>query len=84
MAVASLVLGIVSLVIGFFISSAGWLGALIAIIGIVLGASARKKYDEQYKIATAGMVCSIIGIVINLIFYIACVACAGAIAAAAF
>jgi len=71
-------------VIGFFISSAGWLGALIAIIGIVLGASARKKYDEQYKIATAGMVCSIIGIVINLIFYIACVACAGAIAAAAF
>jgi hypothetical protein len=29
------------------------------------------------------MVCSIVGIVVNLIFYIACIACAGAIAAAA-
>jgi Na+/H+ antiporter NhaC len=83
MAIASLVLGIVSLVIGFFISSIGWLGALIAIVGIILGAYARKKHDEQYKIATAGMVCSIVGIVVNLIFYIACIACAGAIAAAA-
>jgi Na+/H+ antiporter NhaC len=83
MAIAALVLGIVSLVIGVFIPSIGWLGALLAIAGIILGASARKKQDEQYKIATAGMVCSIIGVVINLIFYIACIACVGAIAAAA-
>lgn len=83
MAIASLVLGIVSLIIGIFISSVGWLGALIAIVGIILGAYVRKKHDDQYKIATAGMVCSIIGIVINLIFYIACIACAGAFAAAA-
>ncbi len=84
MAVAALVLGIVSLVIGFFFSSIGWLGALVAIVGIILGATARKKLDEQYKIATAGMVCSIIGIVVNLIFYIACIACIGAIATAAY
>ncbi len=84
MAVAALVLGIVSLIIGVFFSSIGWLGALVAIVGIILGATARKKQDDQYKLATAGMVCSIVGIVINLIFYIACVACIGAIAAAAY
>jgi len=84
MAIAALVLGIVSLVIGIFFSSIGWLGALVAIVGIILGASARKNRDEQYTIATAGMVCSIVGVIINLIFYIACVACIGVIAAAAY
>lgn len=83
MAIAALVLGIVSLVIGIFFPSVGWLGAIVAIVGIILGSTARKKQDEQHKIATAGMVCSIVGIVINLIFYIACVACVGVIAAAA-
>ncbi len=83
MAVASLVLGIISLVIGLFISSAGWLGTIVAIVGIILGVVARKRMDDNYKLATAGMVCSIIGLVLSLILYIACVACVGALAAAA-
>ena len=82
MAIASLVLGIISLVIALFISSVGWLGTIIAIVGIILGVVARKRMDSSYKMATAGMVCSIIGLVLSLILYIACVACVGALAAA--
>lgn len=81
MAIASLVLGIISIVVGLFISSAGWLGTIIAIVGIILGVVARKKMDDNYKLATAGMVCSIVGLVLSLILYIACVACVSALAA---
>ena len=81
MAVASLVLGIISIVIGLFVSGYGWLGAIVALVGIILGASARKKQDDKVKIATAGLVCSIIGLVLCVIFYIACVACIGSLAA---
>ena len=81
MAIAALVLGIISIVVGLFISSAGWLGTIIAIVGIILGVVARKKMDDNYKLATAGMVCSIVGLVLSLILYIACVACVSALAA---
>lgn len=80
MGVASLVLGIISLVIGIFSSGLlGWLGAILAIIGIILGALGRKE-PEKSGISTAGMVCSIIGLVLCLILYIACAACVGALA----
>lgn len=80
MGVASLVLGIISLVIGIFTGGAlGWVGAIFAVIGIVLGAIGRKNANSK-GIATAGLVCSIIGLVLCLIFYIACVACIGAAA----
>lgn len=79
MGVASLVLGIISLVIGVFSSGVlGWLGAILAIIGIILGALGRKNPEKQ-GIATAGMVCSIIGLVLCLLLYIACAACVGAL-----
>ena len=75
MGVAALVLGIVSLLIGIFTGGAlGWVGAILAIIGIILGALGRKNAEKK-GIATAGLVCSIIGLVLCLIFYIACVAC---------
>ena len=75
MGVASLVLGIISLVIGVFSSGLlGWLGAILAVIGIVLGALG-KKNPEKSGIATAGLVCSIIGLVLCLILYVACAAC---------
>ena len=50
-------------------------------LGIILGVVARKKMDDNYKLATAGMVCSIVGLVLSLILYIACVACVSALAA---
>lgn len=61
----------------FFAGALGWAGAILAIIGIVLGALG-KKNPESKGIATAGMVCSIIGLILCLLLYIACAACVGA------
>lgn len=75
MGVASLVLGIISLLIGVFAAGLfGWVGAIVGIIGIVLGALGRKN-PEKSGLATGGMVCSIIGTILSLLLYIACVAC---------
>ena len=83
MGIASLVLGIIAVIIGLFSAgSLGWAGAIMAIIGIILGALGRKE-PEKSGIATAGMVLSIIGLVSCLILYIACVACLGGLAALA-
>ena len=61
MGVASLVLGILAVLIGIFSSGVlGWLGAIMAIIGVVMGALGMKK-PESKGIATAGLVLSIVG-----------------------
>ena len=75
MGIASLVLGIVSLVCGCFLPGLQWIGSIAGLIGIILGALGRKN-SEKKGIATAGLVCSIIGFVLSTIFYVACVACA--------
>lgn len=76
MGVASLVLGIVALVIAVFSGgSLGWIGLLMAIVGIVLGALGRKD-PEKKGIATGGLVCSIVAASLGLILFIACAACA--------
>ena len=81
MGVASLVLGIIAVVIGLFSAgSLGRSGAILAVIGIVLGALGRKDVEKK-GISTAGLVLSIIGLVLCLILYIACVACIGGLAA---
>lgn len=80
MAVASLVLGICSLVFPFI--GLGWLSVLIGIVGTILGALGRKKAEKQ-GMATAGMVMSIISIALGLIMWIACAACIGGIASLA-
>lgn len=77
MGVASLVLGIISIVLGLVSGGfLGWLGAILAIIGIVLGALGRKD-PEKKGIATGGLVCSIIGLILCLLLYLACAACVG-------
>ncbi len=83
MGVASLVVGIISLLIGLVSAGLfGWLGGILGIIGIVLGALGRKNAPEgKSGIATAGLVCSIIGTVLGLLLYVACVACVGGLAA---
>ena len=75
MGVAALVLGIASLVCGCFLPGLQWIGSITGLIGIILGALGRKN-SEKKGIATAGLVCSIIGFVLSTIFYVACVACA--------
>lgn len=77
MGIASLVLGIISIVIGVF--SAGSLGWLGAVIGIVIGIQG-KKIPDQAGMAQGGFICSIIGTVLCLLTYIACVACVGCLA----
>lgn len=82
MAIASLVLGIVSCVIAaFFALAFGWVGVLVGVVGIVLGVLARKNPQTAGGMATAGLVCSIIGTVLSLALYVACMACAGGTAA---
>ncbi len=78
MGVASLVLGIVALVFTFF-GPAGWIGLIIGIIGIILGALAKK--NNPSGIATAGLVCSIIGTAVCGIGFLACAACVGSLGA---
>lgn len=81
MGVASLVLGIISIIIGLFSGGGlGWVGAIIGIIGIILGAQ-RKKVQEQRGIASAGFICSIIGTILCILMYVACIACVGGLAA---
>lgn len=60
MAVASLVLGIIGIIIGIFGSGFQWVGAIVCIIGIILGALGRKDIEKK-GLATAGLVCSMGG-----------------------
>ena len=77
MGVAALVLGIVAIVIGAVVPTAQWIGAIVGIIGIVLGAVGKKK---EAPLGTGGLVCSIIGFVLCIILYIACIGCVGGLA----
>lgn len=79
MGVAALVLGIIAIVIGVFSAGTlGWAGAIMGIIGIILGALGKKNAPEgKTGIATAGLVCSIIGTILSLLLYVACAACVG-------
>ena len=80
LAVASLVLGIVSIVFSFIGLSIPF-GLIIGIVGIILGVMAKKKNPSG--MATAGLVLSIIGTILCAIVFIACAACIGAIGSAA-
>ena len=74
MGIASLVLGIISIVIGVFSAGAlGWIGAIFGIIGIIVGVQG-KKIPEQAGMAQAGFICSIIGTILCLLTYAACIA----------
>jgi hypothetical protein len=78
MAVAGLILGILSLVGGVIPGVNVFPLWLLGIVGIVLSSVARKK--EKSGVATAGLVLSIIGTILALIGWIACAICVGAAA----
>ena len=81
MAIVSLVLGIVGIALPAFLASKSviWaiLGLVLCIVGIVLGivgvilaAIGRKKSPQGHQgMATAGVVCSILAIVIGVIWW---------------
>ena len=47
MGIASLVLGIVSLVCGCFLPGLQWIGSIAGLIGIILGALGRKNSEKK-------------------------------------
>ena len=76
MAIASLVLGIVSIV---FIWIYWGVGILAAVVGLILGIIARNQSPNT--MATAGIVLSVIALAVNIVVVIACVACVSCIIA---
>lgn len=81
-ATISLVLGIVSLVIAWY-RYTSILGIILAIVGILFAVEARKELPpENAGMATAGMVCSIIALVLSSFLFVACVLCIGLVGAA--
>ena len=80
-AVASLVCGIVSVVIAWF--SYGAIAGLAAgIVAIVLGVGVRKLNDENKNFATAGLITGIIGVVLSGILLVCVICAAGTLASA--
>jgi CBS domain containing-hemolysin-like protein len=78
MAVASMVLGIIALVL-LWIPFIGSIAPVIAIAGIVLGVLGKKQLSmagQPSGTATAGVVLSAIALVISTIFTIICGSCA--------
>ena len=74
-AIASLVLGIIS-VVTWFLGIGAIIGLITGIIGLICASSA-KKAGFMGGIRTGGFVCSIIGVIGSAIVLVACVACVG-------
>lgn len=73
MAVASLILGIISLMIVLitFVPGVGVIGSIIGVIAIILGAIGRNR-SENKGLATGGFVCGIIALCYGIISTIMC------------
>ena len=79
MGIASLICGVITLVMAVFSASGlGALGIILGLVGIIFGALGRKD-PEQKSMATAGLIVSIVGLLINAVLFVACIACIGAI-----
>ncbi|MFV0411696.1 MAG: hypothetical protein ACK5L3_00320 [Oscillospiraceae bacterium] len=78
-ATASLVLGIISLVL-FWAGYAAILALGCGVAGIILGMQARKEMPEGTAgTATTGMILSIIGAALSAIVFLGCVVCLGSL-----
>ena len=74
-AIATLVLGLISVVLWFF-GYSSILSVVLGIIGVVMASKSKEEgYDENIR--TAGFILSVIGIIGGAIFFVACVACVG-------
>lgn len=77
-ATASLVLGIVSVVLWFFGYSA-IVSVILGIIGLIQASKAKELgYEDTTR--TAGFVLSLIGLIGGALAFVACVACVGLVA----
>lgn len=80
-AIAALVLGIFGIFMSFWSAAVipAIIGIIVSIVGLILGVTARK--EQPSGMATAGLVLSIIALVLNVVFLIACVCTIGIAAA---
>lgn len=86
MATASLVLGIISLVLGVWFGLFSFIFIVLSIVGIVLAVTAKKRNAEAgYPpgVATAGLVLNIIALALAALSFIACGICVSCLAIAA-
>lgn len=74
-ATGSLVCGIISVVLWFFVYST-LLSVILGIVGLVLSSKAKKE-GFVGGMQTAGFVLSIIGLIGGALVFVACVACVG-------
>lgn len=79
-AIASLVLGVVSIVTWFF-GMGALIGLITGIIGLICASNA-KKAGFAGGMRTAGFVCSLIGVIGSALVFVACVACVGVLGTA--
>ena len=78
--IASMVCGIIG--VGFwFFGYTAIVSVILGIVGLVLASNAKKEGAEG-GIQTAGFVLSLLSLIFGAIFFVACVACIGAISAA--
>lgn len=78
LAVASLVVGILSVVCWFF-GYSNLLSIVLGVAGLIL-ASQSKAQGFEGDIRTAGFILSLVGLIGGAMFFIACVACVGTLA----
>ena len=78
LATAALVVGILSIIFALLLKYK-WIGLVLGIVGVVLGAKARKQ--SQTKMATAGFVCSIVGLALSVVFWVCLLACGASLLA---
>lgn len=81
MSIAALVCGIASIV---FLFISGWVAAVLGVLGIVFGISGRKNSAGSAGMATAGMICGIVGLALLLCGVICAMCVAGAAVASFF
>lgn len=78
-AIASLVLGVLSVACWFF-GYSSILSVIFGIIGLILASDAKKEgFDDSIR--TAGFVLSLIGLLGGALAFVACVACVGTLGA---
>ncbi len=83
MAIAALVCGILG-IIGGFIPVVMYFTLVLAILGIVFGVKGRRQGGANTGLATAGLVCGIIGVASSAVGVICTICAIGAVGCAAF
>ncbi len=83
MSIAALVCGILG-IIGGFIPVVTYFTLVLAILGIVFGVKGRRAGGSSTGLATAGLVCGIVGVAFSAAGVICAICAIGAVGCAAF